>query len=438
MKKKIGTIVFALTAAVAIGACGNAGSQEKEGWEQPTQAAVESAPADMSVATDSSAAQVPSKAPDQAGTESICLIIPTEVGSSAQEEAVVMNAAKEAGYTVTVKTTEGDPAKQTAAFDEAIEANAAVIICDNADGDATAASVQKAKEKGIPTILMNRGIDANGGAAAQILTDRKTCIVKLAETFADQVGKTGRYAFLYTAGDPVHEEEIKAFADALASYESMTEASRTEADEFNVEAIKETIRHLLTEDSGINALICANGAQAKAAADIVEETGAELTIVCLDGNDEISTLILSGRIFASIVKPAEDLAGTAMKVAEEYLKNGQISTNGTMYFAGLILTPRETILVVSPTPSVATTPSPVPSGKAESDKASQAASDEDGDESPVVVDLDGNAEAGQDDEVEAGDAEDEGEGNFDVITPDFDYEEGELNPEGMEGRPDTE
>lgn len=412
--------MIVLSAALtALAACGKSEPQVTEGWEQ-------SVSTDARAAVESAAESAVTETPvvREAASASIGLIVPTEVGLSAQEEAVITNAAKVSGYAVKVYTTDGDAAKQAEAFRAAIEAKESVIICDNVDSNETAASVLAAKESGIPTILMNRGIDAGGDAAAQILTDRKSCIARLAEIFADQIGLAGKYSIIYTEGNAAHEEAAKAFEEAMASRESITSAGMTPADEFNREAVKETIRQLLTEDSAITALVCANGMQARAASEIVEETGKELTVICLDGNDdEISTMILSGRIFAAIVKPAEDLAGTAMKMAIEYLKNGQITTNGIMYYAGVILTPSETI-VVSPAPTALVSPSPVPSGG-----ASENSGDENGETNDDNGDTPGSTNP------DGGTGEDEGGGSFDIVTPNFDYQEGELNPEGMEGRP---
>lgn len=422
MRKKIAGLVLAVTAAMALCACGNTGTTTQATEPQTATATPEPAAAE-------SAAETPTPEVTKTASGDIYLILPTEVGLSAQEEAAVMNGAKAAGYQVKVSVSEGDTAKQTLAFDTAINEHAALIICDNLDNDMTAASVQKAKEAGIPTVLMNRGISAAGSAAAQILTDRKPCFPKLAELFADQMGKTGSYAYICTTANAGMAEEVRLFSEAMKSYESMTDAGSVDADEYNKEAVKETIRQLLTEKPEISALVCGNGVQARAAVEVVEEQTAELTIICLDGNDdEISTLILSGKIHASVVKPSDDLGATAIDNAVTYLKNGSTGTNEIMYYTGVILTQKETVKIVSPTPapSVTVTPSPVPSGAAQA-----------GDESWVEVEIDdsnvsGNGSGSADESVVISE-DGSSAGSFDVEIVDLDNLD-----EGGEGRPEDQ
>jgi len=53
----------------------------------------------------------------------------------------------------------------------AIARGAKAIILDNAGADATVAAVQKAKDAGIPSFLIDREINASGVAAAQIVSN---------------------------------------------------------------------------------------------------------------------------------------------------------------------------------------------------------------------------------------------------------------------------
>ena len=418
MNKKIAGFLFSFAAMVSLIACSGSGTGT---GEQQSQATV---PEPTAV---ESAVETPTPEITEAASGNIYLILPTEIGLSAQEEAAVMSAAKQAGYQVTVMTSEGDASKQTAAFDAAIEAKASVIICDNADNDATTASIQKAKQAGISTVLMNRGISDQGIAAAQILTDRKACFKRLAETFADQMGKTGSYAYIYTSADADMSSEIQAFSEEMKSYDSMTEAGKVDADASNREAVKETIRQLLAEKPEISALVCANSIQAHAASDIVEEQSIELTIVCLDGNDDkISTAILSGKMYASIVKPAESLANTAVADAIACIKNGTTGTTECMYYPGVILTQRETILVASPTPApeASGTPSPIPSGTASPDDSSLAEIElEDSDNPGSGADNSGDTYSS-----DTGNGQEPGDFDVEIIDEEYD--------EGGEGRPE--
>ena len=68
--------------------------------------------------------------------------------------------AVELGYEVKKVSHDDDATKQSELFDNAIADKAAAIICDNAGADATVAAVQKARDAGIPTFLIDREINA--------------------------------------------------------------------------------------------------------------------------------------------------------------------------------------------------------------------------------------------------------------------------------------
>ena len=64
-----------------------------------------------------------------------------------------------------------DPALQDQHFDLAIAQGAKAIILDNAGADASIQAVQKAKDAGIPTFLIDREINETGIAASQIISN---------------------------------------------------------------------------------------------------------------------------------------------------------------------------------------------------------------------------------------------------------------------------
>ena len=79
--------------------------------------------------------------------------------------------AKELGYDTLLASHDDDPNKQSELIDTAIARGAKAIILDNAGADATVAAVQKAKDAGIPSFLIDREINATGVAAAQIVSN---------------------------------------------------------------------------------------------------------------------------------------------------------------------------------------------------------------------------------------------------------------------------
>ena len=75
--------------------------------------------------------------------------------------------ARELGYETLVQTHDDDAYKQDQLFDVAIAKGAVAIILDNAGVDASIAAVQKAKNAGVPSFLIDREINATGIAEAR-------------------------------------------------------------------------------------------------------------------------------------------------------------------------------------------------------------------------------------------------------------------------------
>src|SRR5664279_4611814 len=104
--------------------------------------------------------------------ELIVIITPAHDNPFFKAEADAADAhAQELGYTTLVLEHNDDAALQDQEFDTAIARKAAAIILDNAGADASVAAVQKAKDAGIPTFLIDREINTTGVALAQIVSD---------------------------------------------------------------------------------------------------------------------------------------------------------------------------------------------------------------------------------------------------------------------------
>ena len=101
--------------------------------------------------------------------------------------------AEELGYT-TLKLVHNDDAnKQMELFETCIAQKAVAIILDNAGADATVAAVQKAKDAGIPSFLVDREITQEGVAVSQIVSNNYQGATLLAEEFARLMGEEGTY-----------------------------------------------------------------------------------------------------------------------------------------------------------------------------------------------------------------------------------------------------
>jgi erythritol transport system substrate-binding protein len=132
--------------------------------------------------------------PAPAGPKLIAIITPSHDNPffTAEAEAAAQRA-RELGYDVLPGSHDDDAHKQDELVDVAIARKAAAIILDNAGADASISAVRKAKEAGIPTLLIDREINATGVAAAQIVANNYQGAVAAGEEFVRLMQEKGAY-----------------------------------------------------------------------------------------------------------------------------------------------------------------------------------------------------------------------------------------------------
>ena len=105
--------------------------------------------------------------------------------------------AKELGYDVAASSSmTTTPTSRWNCSRPASPQKAAAIILDNAGADASVAAVQKAKDAGIPSFLVDREITQEGVAVAQIVSNNYQGATLLAEYFVQLMGEKGKYVEL--------------------------------------------------------------------------------------------------------------------------------------------------------------------------------------------------------------------------------------------------
>src|SRR5699024_7699839 len=113
---------------------------------------------------------------------------------------VVQNATQEEGKklgnTVKCLSHDDDATKQSELFDTAISEGASAIVCDNAGADASIEAIQKARDAGIPTFLVDREINQEGVAVAQIVANNSQGATAAAQALVEATGGEGQYAEL--------------------------------------------------------------------------------------------------------------------------------------------------------------------------------------------------------------------------------------------------
>ncbi len=254
----------------------------------------------------------------------IVIITPSHDNPFFKAEADAADArAKELGYETLVLTHDDDAAKQDQLFDTAIAQGAAAIILDNAGADASIAAVQKAKDAGIPSFLIDREINANGVAAAQIVSNNYQGATLGAEEFVRLMGESGKYVELVgKESDTNAGIRSQGYNDVIGQYPDLELVAQQSANWSQTEAF-DKMETILQANPDIKGVIAGNDTMALGAQAALAAAGKnDVIVVGFDGSPDVISAIKEGKIKATVLQPAAVLAAEAVNQADAYIASG--------------------------------------------------------------------------------------------------------------------
>ncbi|MEQ8695541.1 MAG: D-ribose ABC transporter substrate-binding protein [Bauldia litoralis] len=234
--------------------------------------------------------------------------------------------AKELGYEALVLVHDDDANKQSELIDSVIARGAKAIILDNAGADATVAAVQKAKDAGIPSFLIDREINATGVAVAQIVSNNYQGAQLGAEEFVKLMGEEGNYVELVgKESDTNAGIRSKGYHDVIDEYPDLNMVARQSANWSQTEAF-EKMESILQANPDIKGVISGNDTMAMGAWAALEAAGRDdVIVVGFDGSNDVRDSILAGGVKATVLQPAYGIAQIAVEQADAYIKTGSAS-----------------------------------------------------------------------------------------------------------------
>lgn len=229
----------------------------------------------------------------------------------------------ELGFEVMVLVHDDDANKQNELFDSAIAAGVKAIILDNAGADASVAAVQKAKDAGIPSFLIDREITATGVAVSQIVSNNYQGAQLGAEEFVRLMGEAGDYAELVgKESDTNAGIRSKGYADVISQYPDLKSVARQTANWSQTEAYT-VMESMLQANPSIKGVISGNDTMAMGAWAALEAAGrTDVIVVGFDGSNDVRDSILKDGIKATVLQPAYAQAQMAVEQAEKFIASG--------------------------------------------------------------------------------------------------------------------
>ena len=201
---------------------------------------------------------------------------------------------------------------------------AKAIILDNAGADATVAAVQKAKDAGIPSFLVDREITKEGVAVSQIVSNNYQGATILAEEFARLMGEEGTYIEL-TGRDTDTNAHVRSqgYHDVLDALSGMKMVAQQTANWSQTEAF-DVMESLLQANPDVKGVICGNDTMALGAQAALDAAGmSDVFVVGFDGSDDVNASILAGNIDAGALQPVAEMAIQAAIQADLYIRTGE-------------------------------------------------------------------------------------------------------------------
>ncbi len=242
----------------------------------------------------------------------------------AQEAVGAEQKAKQLGYETLVFSHGDDANRQSELFDTAIARKAAAIILDNAGADASVAAIQKAKDAGIPSFLIDREINATGVAVVQIVSNNYQGAVLGAEAFVAKMREKGNYVELVgKESDTNAGIRSRGYHDVIDQFPQMKMVAQQSANWSQTEAFAK-METILQANPNIQGVIAGNDTMAMGALAALEAAGRkDVVVVGFDGSNDVRDAIKAGKIHATVLQPAFKQAQYAVELADKYLRDGK-------------------------------------------------------------------------------------------------------------------
>jgi erythritol transport system substrate-binding protein len=255
----------------------------------------------------------------------IFILVPSQDNPFFKAEAdAAASRARSLGYRVRVDAHDDDAYRQDNLIDAAIASNAKAIVLDNAGADSSIAAVRRATKAGIPCFLIDRAIDADGIAKAQIIADNDQGARIVAAEFVRLLEpQGGDYAeLLGRESDTNAQVRTNGFHAVLDRQANLVRVAAQSANWSQSEAFQKT-ETLLQGYGNLRGIIAGNDTMALGAAAAVKSTGRSgIIITGFDGSPDAVSAVREGALRATSLQPAVFIAREAVEEANKYLKTG--------------------------------------------------------------------------------------------------------------------
>lgn len=246
--------------------------------------------------------------------------------------------AESLGYETLLAVHGDDPNEESDIIDTAISQNAAAIIIDIANADASPNNLRRAVDAGVPVFCMDREINVTGIAMAQLISDNFQGATLGAEYFVELLGEEGNWVELVgKESDTNAGVRSQGYHSIIDQYPDMVMVARETANWSQTEAFSD-MESILQANPDIQGIICGNDTMALGAQAAIEAAGRdEIVVMGFDGNDNVLDSMLQGKIDGTVMQPNALNAEMAVQLADEYIRTGSTGMDQEKILNGCFL-----------------------------------------------------------------------------------------------------
>ncbi|ALM54634.1 ABC transporter substrate-binding protein [Halomonas huangheensis] len=247
--------------------------------------------------------------------------------------------AEEMGYKARIYSHNEDVNRQRELISSVVGQGADGIILDNADSSASVAAVRYATEHDVPVVLINREIPEDGIAIAQLTHNNVQAASQVAQTFIEKVGESGKYVELTcNLADNNCVTRSTSFHRVLDQYPDLQMVARQDAGGELLKA-KQAMDSILQEHPDITGVVAGNGPVALGAIASLEAAGkSDVVVVGIDGSNDERDAVQEGKLYATAMLQAQELARQGMVQLDAWLENGETGQPERQLFRGILIT----------------------------------------------------------------------------------------------------
>ncbi|QKJ88382.1 ABC transporter substrate-binding protein [Paramixta manurensis] len=242
------------------------------------------------------------------------------------------------GYKTSVLSHGEDVKKQSELIDAAIGKKVQGIILDNADSTASVAAIKKAKDAGIPVVLINREIPVDDVALEQITHNNFQAGSDVANVFVEKMGEKGKYAELTcNLADNNCVTRSKSFHQVIDQYPDMQSVAKQDAKGTLIDG-KRIMDSILQAHPDVKGVICGNGPVALGVIAALKAAGrSDVTVVGIDGSNDERDAVKAGTLKATVMLQAQAIAAQGVSDLDNFIQHGTKPAKQRVMFRGILI-----------------------------------------------------------------------------------------------------